>query len=270
VTLDSLAVFFEQAGKYPLLTATQEADLARAIQRGDAQARERLIASNLRLVVSIARRYRGRGIAFADLIQEGTLGLIRAADKFDPERGRFSTYATWWIAQMIQHAVDSGPNAIQLPSHIGFNQRRAFASQERLRRELEREPTRAELADAAGISEADVDRALDAARVAVSLNAPLGDDRHNQFGDLLADAAGVDPESAIEDLLDGETFQAALDALPELERRVVEVRFGLDGEPPRTQVDAALELRVTLARLRQAEQRALVKLRPRLADLVAA
>lgn len=268
---DPVAVVFELADRYPLLSAAEEVELARRIEQGDAKARERMIASNLRLVISIAARYRNRGIALPDLIQEGTLGLIRAVDKFDWRRGyKFSTYAAPWIRNFCQLAVDRGATAIRTPPNVGNDHRRVFASQERLRRELRREPTREELAEAAGRSLAQVDRALDAARATVSLNLPNYDDGYDEMGDALADDAAVDPGSAVEAVLDREAIEAAIGSLSEQERHVVERMYGLDGGHERTVTQTAAELGLTLDRVRQAERRAHVKLRHGLADLVAA
>lgn len=250
----------------PLLTADQERRLAQRIERGDERALEQLVASNLRLVVSVAARYKYRGIPMADLIQEGSIGLVKAARKFDRRRGKFSTYAVLWIEQQIVRAVDEGGNAIRVPAAVGTNQRRVFATRERLREELDREPTRVELARGAGISVADVNRALDAARASVSLNLPRYET--GELADSVRDAAATDPEERIEQLGDTEAVYAALAELDDDERRVIEARFGLgewDGNELTPLADVGRLVSLTERRVSLCLRSAIPKLRASLA-----
>jgi RNA polymerase primary sigma factor len=217
-----------------------------------------LVVSNLRLVASIANRYRGRGVPYEDLIQEGAIGLMRAAEKYDA-RGRFSTYATWWITQAIARAVDGSSNAIQVPAYVGMNQRKVFASEERLRSELGREPTTNEIAAAAKLTVEEVERARDAARVTVSLNstrAEGGDPAELQ--DRFADPQSAQPEAELETVGTREAVRRALASLPEMERRAVTAG--------RDETAGAFKLGVTTSRYRLLRRHGLGKLRGLLAD----
>jgi RNA polymerase primary sigma factor len=257
---DALTLFMNRAGRYPLLTAKEEVELAKRVERGDAAAKERMINSNLRLVVSIARRYQGHDLPLGDLIQEGVIGLNRAVEKFDWRRGfKFSTYATWWIRQACQRALSGQSATIRIPTHV--NERRVKIARvgRRLERELGREPTREELAEASGLALQHVDEALDAAEAPVSLNRPIGSEEEGEFGDLFSDPSADDPaEEAVESLRRSE-IRRAVATLPETERRVVELRFGLDGEPASYEA-IGRELGLTPRRVHQLHDDALGRL----------
>ena len=257
---DGLQLFLVEVGRHKLLTAAQEIDLAKRIERGDMVAKRQMIESNLRLVVSIAKRYRGLGVPFLDLIQEATFGLDRAAAKFDWRRGyKFSTYATWWIRQAAQRAVSNQANTIRLPVHIGERRRKLAHAARRLEVELEREATHEELARATGMSVQHVEDALSAASASVSLNQKAGVDDGGELGERFADGEAPDPLDEAERTLRSQTVRKALHALPERERRILELRFGFDGEP--LTLDAVgVELDVTRERIRQLEQQALLRL----------
>ena len=229
---DSLQLFLADVGRHKLLTAADEVMLAKAIERGDATAKRRMIESNLRLVVSIAKGYRGLGVPFLDLIQEGTLGLNRAVEKFDWRRGfKFSTYATWWIRQSVQRAVANHARTIRVPVHVVERQQKLSRAARRLEVELGREATKQELAEATGLPMQHVDEALSAAHASVSLNQTVGADDEGELGDLFADREAADPFEEAEESLRRQGVRRALDALPERERRILELRFGFDGEP---------------------------------------
>jgi RNA polymerase primary sigma factor len=221
---ESPKVLLEHLDDYPLLSPTEERQLAQRIEAGDAAAKDRMAACNLRLVASIAGRYRNRGVPFDDLFQEGCIGLNRAIELYDWRKSKFSTYATLWIEQGIVRALDEGRNTIRVPPHVGYNQRRAIATQHRLRKELGREPTRAEIAEGAGISVNEVKNALDAAYASVSLNA-LRFESH-ELGDFIPDDSVHDPEEVIAQLTEAEAVYAALSELDDDERLVIEARFG--------------------------------------------
>ena len=229
---DSLQLFLADIGRHKLLTAAEEVTLAKAIERGDVTAKRRMIESNLRLVVSIAKGYRGLGVPFLDLIQEGTLGLNRAVEKFDWRRGyKFSTYATWWIRQSVQRAVANHARTIRVPVHVVERQQKLGRAARRLEVELGREATKDELAEATGLPIQHVDEALGAAQASVSLNQTVGADDEGELGDLFADREAADPFDEAEESLRRQGVRRALDALPERERRILELRFGFEGEP---------------------------------------
>ncbi|HUH20586.1 MAG TPA: sigma-70 family RNA polymerase sigma factor, partial [Gaiellaceae bacterium] len=224
---DSLQLFLADIGRHKLLTAAEEVMLAKAIERGDLTAKRRMIESNLRLVVSIAKGYRGLGVPFLDLIQEGTLGLNRAVEKFDWRRGyKFSTYATWWIRQSVQRAVANHARTIRVPVHVVERQQKLGRAARRLEVELGREATKEELAEATGLPIQHVDEALGAAQASVSLNQTVGADDEGELGDLFADREAADPFEEAEEALRRQGVRRALDALPERERRILELRFG--------------------------------------------
>ncbi|MBI3089018.1 MAG: sigma-70 family RNA polymerase sigma factor, partial [Candidatus Colwellbacteria bacterium] len=257
---DALHLFLGQAAHYPLLTAIQEVQLARRIERGDSIAKARMIESNLRLVVSIAKRYRGNGLPFLDLIQEGMIGLNRAVEKFDWRKGhKFSTYATWWIRQAVQRAISNQARTIRVPVHT-IDRRRKL---ERIAREFEirrgREPTREELAKASGYSLEEIAWALDPAQADFSLNQPVGFDGEGELGDILADPDALDPFDAAEKSLRRQCIQRALGSLPERERRILELRFGLE-EEELTLEELGLRLHLTRERVRQLQEPALRRL----------
>jgi len=257
---DSLQLFLADVGKHKLLTAHEEVVLAKAIERGDTRAKRRMIESNLRLVVSIAKGYRGLGVPFLDLIQEGTLGLNRAVEKFDWRRGyKFSTYATWWIRQSVQRAVANHARTIRVPVHVVERQQKLSRAARRLEVELGREPTKQELAEATGLPIQHVDEALSAASASVSLNQTVGADDEGELGDLFADREAADPFDEAEESLRRQNIRKALDALPERERRILELRFGFDGEPWTLEA-IGHEPDLTRERVRQLEGQALSRL----------
>ncbi len=257
---DSLQLFLADIGRHKLLTAAEEVMLAKAIERGDLTAKRRMIESNLRLVVSIAKGYRGLGVPFLDLIQEGTLGLNRAVEKFDWRRGyKFSTYATWWIRQSVQRAVANHARTIRVPVHVVERQQKLSRAARRLEVELGREATKEELAEATGLPIQHVDEALGAAQASVSLNQTVGADDEGELGDLFADREAADPFEEAEESLRRQGVRRALDALPERERRILELRFGFDGEPWTLEA-IGHELDLTRERVRQLEGQALARL----------
>ena len=267
---DSVTLFMSELGKHDLLTAAEEVTLAKRIERGDRQAKERMINSNLRLVVHIAKRYRGRGVSFGDLIQEGVIGLNRAVEKFDWRKGfKFSTYATWWIRQACQRAISNQSRTIRVPAHV--HERRAKLA--RLGREFEvehgREPTSEELAAMSGYEEQHVEEALGAVEASVSLNQAVGEDGDGELGDLLADHGALDPAEEAGEAVRRQSVRLALQTLPERERRVLELRFGFDGEQQTLDAIAA-EVGVSRERARQLERSALARLSGELAGLVEA
>jgi len=257
---DSLQLFLADVGRHKLLTAADEVTLAKQIERGDPVAKRRMIESNLRLVVSIAKGYRGLGVPFLDLIQEGTLGLNRAVEKFDWRRGfKFSTYATWWIRQSVQRAVANQARTIRVPVHVVERQQKLSRAARRLEVELGREATKAELAEATGLPIQHVDEALAAAHASVSLNQTVGADDEGELGDLFADREATDPFEEAEESLRRQGVRRALDALPERERRILELRFGFEGEPWTLEA-IGHELELTRERVRQLEGQALSRL----------
>ena len=257
---DSLQLFLADVGRHKLLTAAEEVTLAKAIERGDPTAKRRMIESNLRLVVSIAKGYRGLGVPFLDLIQEGTLGLNRAVEKFDWRRGyKFSTYATWWIRQSVQRAVANHARTIRVPVHVVERQQKLSRAARRLEVELGREATKDELAEATGLPIQHVDEALGAAQASVSLNQTVGADDEGELGDLFADREAADPFDEAEESLRKQNIRKALDALPERERRILELRFGFEGEPWTLEA-IGHELDLTRERVRQLEGQALARL----------
>jgi RNA polymerase primary sigma factor len=266
---DSLTLFMSELGRYPLLTASQEVELAKRIERGDRQAKERMINSNLRLVVHNARRYTGHGVSLGDLVQEGVIGLNRAVEKFDWRKGfKFSTYATWWIRQACQRAIANQSKTIRIPVHV--DERRGKLARVRQRFEVAhgRTPTLEELAEASGMSVQHAHEALAAVDASTSLNAPVGDD-NAELGEFFADPESVDPEAAAGDALRGRAVRQALVKLPERERRIIELRFGFDGEPMALEA-IGRELGITRERVRQLEREALARLESVLENVVAA
>jgi len=257
---DSLQLFLADVGRHKLLTAAEEVMLAKRIERGDPTAKRHMIESNLRLVVSIAKGYRGLGVPFLDLIQEGTLGLNRAVEKFDWRRGyKFSTYATWWIRQSVQRAVANHARTIRVPVHVVERQQKLSRAARRLEVELGREATKEELAEATGLPMQHVDEALGAANASVSLNQTVGADDEGELGDLFADREAADPFDEAEESLRRQGVRRALEALPERERRILELRFGFDGEPWTLEA-IGNELDLTRERVRQLEGQALSRL----------
>jgi RNA polymerase primary sigma factor len=249
--LDSLSIFLGQAASHRLLSGAEEMSLARRIEQGDTPARRQMIESNLRLVIYIAKDFRGRGLPFLDLIQEGTLGLSRAAERFDWRLGnRFSTYASWWIRQSIQRALDTQASTIRVPLHVVERERKLSREARRLEAERGRRPSNEELAQATGLTSRQVEITLGAAHVTTSLNQTVGSDDDVELADVLADLQAAEPFEQTAASLVAERVRVALQALPERERVVLELRFGLEGEE-RTLESIASELELTRERVRQ-------------------
>ena len=256
---DSLQMFMNEIGRYPLLTAAEEVALAKRVERGDRAAKERMINCNLRLVVHVAKRYRGHGVPFGDLIQDGVIGLNRAVEKFDYRKGfKFSTYATWWIRQAVQRSVAGQARTIRVPTHVHERRQTLNRHARKLETELGRAATPEELAKASGLKLQHVEEALSVPEARASLNSPVGDD-DGELGDLFADENADDPEAVAEDALRSLAVRQALAQLPERERRILELRFGIDGEPKSLEAIGA-ELGLTRERIRQLETQALARL----------
>jgi RNA polymerase primary sigma factor len=261
MTTDSLQLFLNEAGRYPLLTAAEEVELAKGIERGDLQAKDRMINSNLRLVVSIAKKYQGHGLSLLDLIQEGIIGLIRAVEKFDWRRGyKFSTYATWWIRQAVQRGVANKSRTIRIPVHIVEREQKIARAERELTLTLERPPTDGELAEKAKLSLKHVRETRAAARAVASLDKPLGDDSDTAFGDIVA-THEADVEEEVVVGLSEELLRAAIAKLPEREQEVIKLRYGLDGDcDPKSLEMIGREMGLTRERVRQIETQALERL----------
>ena len=269
-TTDALTLFMNEAGRHRLLTAADEVALAKRVERGDRAAKERMINANLRLVVSIAKRYQGHGLPLLDLVQEGVIGLNRAVEKFDWRRGfKFSTYATWWIRQACQRAISNQSTTIRIPSHVHERQIRLARARQRFETTEGRPPTHEELAAATGLELRYVEEALATADASVSLNQAVGSEGDAELGDLFSDPEAVDPADEAAATLRRASVRRVLADLPERERRLVELRFGLDGEP-RSLEAIGRELGLTRERVRQLEAAALATLERELADLAAA
>jgi RNA polymerase primary sigma factor len=259
-TTDSLQLFLDEIGRYPLLTAEEEVALAKRIERGDAAAKEQMINSNLRLVVSIAKRYQGHGLSLLDLIQEGILGLIRAVEKFDWRRGfKFSTYATWWIRQAVQRGVQNRSRVIRVPVHVAEIERKAKRTERELTAQLERVPTEEEVAEAAKIPLDKLRQAREAVRTLASIDRPVGEDGSATLGDLIA-APGGDPAEELSVLLGDGALANALETLSPTQRRVLDLRYGLSGYEPVSLQKASQELGLSRDRVRELEQSALEQL----------
>jgi len=264
-TLDPLQLFMDAAGRHKLLTAADEVHLAKRIERGDAAAKERMINSNLRLVVSIAKRYQGHDVPLLDLIQEGVIGLNRAAEKFDWRKGyKFSTYATWWIRQACQRAVANQSKTIRIPVHVQERRIKLNRASAELQAKLGREATIDELADATRLKPEHVVEALDAVD-SISLNQGLGSDGDSELGDLFADESAVDPSEEAVDAVRRQRIQRAVADLPERQRRIIELRFGFGGESASLET-IGKELGLTRERVRQLESEALHRLQLELGD----
>jgi RNA polymerase primary sigma factor len=261
MTTDSLQLFLKDIGKVRLLTAQEEVDLAKRIERGDLDAKQKMVESNLRLVVSIAKNYRNQGLPFLDLIQEGTLGLVRAAEKFDYRKGfKFSTYATWWIRQAIARALADKARTIRIPVHVVEKLNKIGRAERKLVTELGREPTPEEIAEVTGIDPEEVDSIKRSAQAPVSLEKPVGDEEESEFGQFIADEKAESPFERAADLLTKEALKEALENLSYRERRVLELRYGLGGEHPRTLDEVGRTFNVTRERIRQIENQSLKKL----------
>ena len=259
-TTDAMALFLQDVRRYPLLTRDEEIDLARRIEQGDLQAKARLINSNLRLVISNARKYQGHELPLLDLIQEGILGLIRASEKFDWRKGfKFSTYATFWIRQAIQRALDNRARTIRIPVHLGQRERKIARAQSELSAALGREPTDEEIAAAAEIDLGEVREAREAARVVTSLDRPIGEGDDTSFGALLA-SGDRGPEEEVEISLLGDALRRAVSRLPEREREVVSIRYGINGEDPAPLSETGRRLGLSSDQVRKLERKALADL----------
>jgi RNA polymerase primary sigma factor len=259
-TTDSLQIFINEAMRYPLLTAAEEIDLAKRIERGDLEAKERLINSNLRLVLKFARRYQGHGLPLGDLVQEAMLGLIRASEKFDWRRGyKFSTYAVLWIKQAIQRGLDNTGRAVRIPAHIAQRERTVNRVTSELAAELNRDPTDEEVATKAKLPIDEVMAIRDLTRVTTSLDQPVSPDGETTLGELHAERVD-DLEDEVLEREQEQAVDAALTKLPDEERRIIEARFGTGGREPKSLRDAARELGVSQQRASALEDRALRRL----------
>jgi RNA polymerase primary sigma factor len=269
ISTDTLQLFLKDIGKVPLLTAAQEVELAKRIERGDHGAKQAMVEANLRLVVSIAKRYRNQGLPFLDLIQEGTIGLVRAAEKFDWRKGfKFSTYATWWIRQAVARAIADKGRTIRMPVHVVEKLNKISRSERKLRGELAREPTSAEIAADLDLALEEVEQIKRSAQTPVSLEKPVGDEEESEFGHFLTDESEPLPDEAAEVTMRREALRSILGALSPRERQVLELRYGLDGQQPRTLDEVGRAFNVTRERIRQIEHQSLKKLRA-LADAAA-
>jgi RNA polymerase primary sigma factor len=252
-TTDALQLFLREAGRHQLLSAAQEVELAKQIERGDPSAKQRMIQSNLRLVVSIAKNYRNQGLPFLDLIQEGTLGLIRAVEKFDWRRGyKFSTYATWWIRQAVARALADKARTIRMPVHIVERMQKMNRAERALWMELGREPTLEEIAAEASLPVEQARDVRSAARASASLDQPVGDHEDAVFGDFVAGEEPL-PEERVEGALRSQALAVALQALGDRERQVLVLRYGLVDEEPKTLEEIGKRLGLTRERVRQIE-----------------
>jgi RNA polymerase primary sigma factor len=260
-SLDSLRLYLRSIGRVSLLTAEQEVMLARRIERGDMEAKQQMIEANLRLVVSIAKSYLGRGLTFLDLIQEGSMGLIRAVEKFDYRRGyKFSTYATWWIRQAVTRAIADKGRTIRIPVHMVEKLNKVMHVERALVQQLGREPTPAEIAAELGTNVREVRDVMRMAQQPISLEKPVGEEEESELGDFVEDHTAESPFEQAADCLRRENLRRALAALPEREREVIEMRFGLSGERPYTLEEVGRAFNVTRERIRQIENHTLKKL----------
>ena len=259
-TTDAMALFLQEVRRYPLLTREQEVELAKRIERGELEAKEQLVNSNLRLVISNARKYQGHDLPLLDLIQEGILGLIRAAEKFDWRKGyKFSTYATFWIRQALQRALDNRSRTIRIPVHLGQRERRIGRVHRELAAKLGRDPTDEEVADAAELKVQDVREARDAARVVTSLDRPVGEEEQTSLGALLP-SGERGPDEELDISLREDALRRALEQLPEPERAVVRLRYGINGDDPTPLSETGRRLGLSQDAVRRLERKALTEL----------
>jgi RNA polymerase primary sigma factor len=262
MTTDGLRLFLRGIGKVRLLSAQEEVDLARWIERGSFDAKQKMVESNLRLVVSIAKNYRNQGLPFLDLIQEGTIGLVRAAEKFDYRKGfKFSTYATWWIRQAIARALADKARTIRMPVHVVEKLNKIGRAERKLVTGLGRAPTAEEIADVVtGIDPDEVESIKRLAQAPISLEKPVGDEDESEFGQFIADEQAESPYERAVEILTNDALRHALENLSYRERRVLELRYGLGGEHPRTLDEVGRAFNVTRERIRQIENQSLKKL----------
>jgi RNA polymerase primary sigma factor len=260
-TTDGLQLFLKGIGKVRLLSAQEEVELAKRIERGSFEAKQKMVESNLRLVVSIAKNYRNQGLPFLDLIQEGTIGLVRAAEKFDYRKGfKFSTYATWWIRQAVARALADKARTIRIPVHVFEKLNKIGRAERKLVTGLGREPTVEEIAEVTGIEPEEVESIKRSARAPISLEMPVGQEEQSEFGQLIADEQAESPYERAVEILNKEALREALENLSYRERRVLELRYGLGGERPRTLDEVGRAFNVTRERIRQIESQSLKKL----------
>jgi RNA polymerase primary sigma factor len=261
-TGDSIRMYLAEIGRVPLLTHADEIRLAKGIARGCKRSKDRLVEANLRLVVSIAKKYRNRGVSFLDLIQEGNLGLIRAAEKFDHSKGyKFSTYATWWIRQAITRAIADKGRTIRIPVHMVEKVNKYHRTHRRMIQTLGREPSEEEIARELGVFVAEIQRLQEISQRSISLATPVGDDDSSELGDFLEDAGSVTPTDAVSESLLKAHLREALDELPERERQIIELRFGMKDDRPRTLEEVGREFDITRERVRQIQMKTLNLLR---------
>jgi RNA polymerase primary sigma factor len=257
---DSLQAFLRDIGKVDLLTAAQEVELAKRIERGDDGAKQEMVEANLRLVVSIAKRYRNQGLPFLDLIQEGSIGLVRAAEKFDHRKGfKFSTYATWWIRQAVSRSLADKARTIRMPVHVVEKLNKIVHSERKLRAELRREPKPAEIAEDVDLPLDEVEQILRSAQIPVSLDKPVGDEGDAEFGHFVADSDPL-PEDVADDNSRSRALTESLATLSPRERTVLELRYGLAGREPATLDEIGAIFSVTRERIRQIEKNSMGKL----------
>jgi RNA polymerase primary sigma factor len=259
-TTDALQLFFNEMRRYPLLTKEEEIELAQAVERGDLEAKERLINSNLRLVVSNARRYMRQDLNLLDLIQEGILGLIRASEKFDWRKGyKFSTYATFWIRQAIQRALESKERTIKVPNQVAQRERKVMRTERELATKLGRDPTTEEVAEAAELDPAQVEEIRDLTRVVTSLDRPVGEEDAASLGEFIEDER-IGPSEEVAVSLRDRTLREAVQELPEDERKVIQLRYGINGDEPTPLREASRRLELKPSELKKIEERGLSRL----------
>ncbi|MGI9112290.1 MAG: sigma-70 family RNA polymerase sigma factor [Gaiellaceae bacterium] len=262
VSTDTLQLFLKDIGRVALLTAAQEVELAKRIERGDHTAKQAMVEANLRLVVSIAKRYRNQGLPFLDLIQEGTIGLVRAAEKFDHRRGfKFSTYATWWIRQAVARALADKARTIRMPVHVVEKLNKIVRTERTLRAKLGREPSSEEIGLELDLLAEEIEQIRRSAQTPISLEKPVGDEDESEFGHFLTDQTMPLPDEIADETMRNEALRSILGTLSHRERRVLELRYGLDGEQPRTLDEVGRTFNVTRERIRQIENQSLKKLR---------
>jgi RNA polymerase primary sigma factor len=261
-TGDSIRMYLAEIGRVRLLTHADEIRLAKGIARGDKRCKDRLVEANLRLVVSIAKKYRNRGVSFLDLIQEGNLGLIRAAEKFDHDKGfKFSTYATWWIRQAITRAIADKGRTIRIPVHMVEKVNKFHRTHRRMTQALGREPTDEEISHELEVPVEEIVRLQEISQRAISLETPVGDEGSSALGDFIEDGSTVAPTEAVSETLLKLHLREALDELPERERQIIELRFGMKDDRPRTLEEVGREFDITRERVRQIQMKTLNLLR---------